>query len=134
MNWWIELSRKHKKICKTLNYIEYFLILASTITGCSSIFAFTSLLGISIGITNSAIELRICAITVGINKYKSITKKREKKHNKIVFLPNSKLNWIKVSISKVLIESNICHGELVSTNNVWKEYDEIKEEIENLMT
>ena len=86
------------------------------------------------GITNSAIQLRICAITVGINKYKSITKKREKKHNKVVFFPNSKLNWIKVSISKVLIDSNIRHGELVLANNVWKEYDEIKEEIENLMT
>ena len=28
------MSRKHKKICKTLNYIEHFLVLASAITGC----------------------------------------------------------------------------------------------------
>ena len=28
------MSRKHKKACKTLNYIENFLILASAITGC----------------------------------------------------------------------------------------------------
>ena len=27
------MSRKHKKICETLNYIEYFLLLASVITG-----------------------------------------------------------------------------------------------------
>ena len=27
------MSRKHKKVCTTLNYIEHFLILASTITG-----------------------------------------------------------------------------------------------------
>ena len=26
------ISEKHKKVCTTLNYIEYFLILASTIT------------------------------------------------------------------------------------------------------
>ena len=26
------MSRKHKKVCATLNYIELFLILASTIT------------------------------------------------------------------------------------------------------
>ena len=34
------MSRKHKKICKSLNYIKQFLILASTITGCTSISAF----------------------------------------------------------------------------------------------
>ena len=39
-------SRKHKKICTSINYIEHFLILASTTTGCISIFAFASLLGI----------------------------------------------------------------------------------------
>ena len=33
------MSRKHKKVCTTLNYIEHFLILASTITGCISISA-----------------------------------------------------------------------------------------------
>ena len=31
------MSRKHKKICITLNYIKHFLILASIITGCISI-------------------------------------------------------------------------------------------------
>ena len=44
------MSRKHKTICTTLNYIEHFLILASTITGCISISAFASLVGIPIGI------------------------------------------------------------------------------------
>ena len=28
------MSRKHKKVCTTLNYIENFLILPSAITGC----------------------------------------------------------------------------------------------------
>ena len=69
------ISKKHKKVCRTLNYIEHFLILASTITGCVSISAFASLVGIPIGITSSAIGLNICAITAGIKKYKSIIKK-----------------------------------------------------------
>ena len=80
------MSRKHKKVCTTLNYIEHFLILASTITGCVSISAFASLIGIPIGITSSAIGLKICAITAGIKKYKSIIKKKKKKHDKIVLL------------------------------------------------
>ena len=128
------MSRKHKKVCITLNYIEHFLILASTITGCISISAFVSLLGIPIGITNSAIGLKICAITVGIKKFKSIIKKKKKKHDKIVLLAKSKLNSIEVLISKALIDSVISHDEFVLINNVLKEYNEMKEEIKNLKT
>ena len=66
------MSKKRKKVCTTLIYTEHFLILASTITGHISISVFTSLIGIPIGITRSAIGLKICAITAGIKKYKSI--------------------------------------------------------------
>ena len=75
------MSKKHKKVCITLNYIEHFLILASLVTECISISAFASLIGIPIGITSSAIGLKICAITVGIKRYKSIIKKTKKKHD-----------------------------------------------------
>ena len=40
------MSKKHKKVYLTLNYIEDFLVLASRITGCVSISAFASLVGI----------------------------------------------------------------------------------------
>ena len=36
------ISKKNKKVCRTLNYIEYLLILASTVTGYVSIFSFDS--------------------------------------------------------------------------------------------
>ena len=72
------MSKKHKKICTTLNHIEHFLVLASTITGYVSISAFASLIGIPIRITSSAIELKICAITAGIKNYKSIIKKKKR--------------------------------------------------------
>ena len=62
------MNKKHKKICTTLNYIEHYLTLASTITGCVSISAFASLIGIPIGVTSSAIELKTCPITTGIKK------------------------------------------------------------------
>ena len=57
------MSRKHKKVCTALNNIEHFLISASAITGCILISAFASLLDIPIGITCSAMGLKICAIT-----------------------------------------------------------------------
>ena len=128
------MSKKHKKVCTTLNYIEHFLILGSTITGCVSISAFASLVGIPIGIASSTIGLKICVITAGIKKYKSIIKKKKKKHDKIVLLAKSKLNSIEVLISKALIDSVISHDEFVLINNVLKEYNEMKEEIKNLKT
>ena len=85
------MNKKHKKICTTLNYIKHFLILSSYITGYDSISAFSSLIGTPIRITSSAIGLRICKITAGIKKYKSIIKKKKKKYDKIVLLAKSKL-------------------------------------------
>ena len=52
------MSKKHKKVCTTLNYIECFLILASIITECILISVFASVVGIPIGITSSAIRLK----------------------------------------------------------------------------
>ena len=63
------MSRKHKKVCATPNYIEDFLLLASAFTRCISISAFTSLIGIAIGITSFAIGLKMCTIAAGIKKY-----------------------------------------------------------------
>ena len=67
------MSKKHKKVCTTLNYTEHFRILSSRITGCISISAFASLLGILIGIMSSAVGWKIRAIAgAGTKKYKSI--------------------------------------------------------------
>ena len=102
------MSRKHKKVCTTLSYIKNFLILVSTITGCISIY--------------------------GFNFYKSIIKKKKKKHDKIVLLAKSKLNSIKVLISKTLINSSNSHDEFVLIDNVLNEYDDMTQKIRNFKT
>ena len=56
------MSKEGKRVSTTLNYIEHFFILASTVTGCISISAFASLIGIPLGIASSVIGLKICAI------------------------------------------------------------------------
>ena len=53
------MSKKHKKVCTTLSYIEHFLILGFTITAFVSISAFASLVGIPIKIVSFAIELKV---------------------------------------------------------------------------
>ena len=79
------MSKKHKKVCTTINYIEHF-ILVSVVTGCISISAFASLFCIPIGIKIYVIGLKICAITAEMEKYEVIIKKKKKNHNKIVLL------------------------------------------------
>ena len=69
------MSKNPKQVCTTLNHIECFLILVSIVTGCISVSAFASLLVIPIGISSSAVRLKICAKTPGNRKYKSIIKK-----------------------------------------------------------
>ena len=90
------------------------------------------MIGISIGITSSAIELKICAITAEIKKDKSIIKKKKKNREEIVFLAKFKLYKIEVLIYKALIDSVISHDETVSINSVVKEYSEMKDKIKNL--
>ena len=52
----------------------------------------------------------------------------------MALLAKSKLNTIKVLISKVFIDSNISHDELVLISNVLKEYGNLKEEVKSLIT
>ena len=83
-----------------MNYINHLIIVISTIIG-----------------------LKICVITAGTKKYKSIIKKKKKNHDKTVLLVKSKLSSIDVLISKALINLNISHDELlVLINNVLKEF------------
>ena len=72
------MRKKHKKVWTTLIYIQHFLMLVSAVTGCISISAFASLVDIPIRITSSAIGLKICELTAGIKKYKSIIKNKKK--------------------------------------------------------
>ena len=129
------MSKKEKRVCPTHNYVENFLILASTSTRCIWSSAYTSLVFLFGRTTSSATELNIFAKTSGIRKYKSKIKKKKKKHDKIVMLAKSKLIRIEFFVCKaLLVDSNISHGhdKFVLINNVLKEHGDIKEEIKNL--
>ena len=88
------MSKKHKKVCRVLNYIDHLLFVISTITGCVSISAFASLVGIPIGIAFSI----------------------------IIKLAKSKLNSMEVLISTALIDLHFIHDEFVLINNVLKNF------------
>ena len=93
--------------------------------------AFASLIGIALGIASSTIGLKVYVINAGIKMHVSIIKKKRKKHDKIISLAKSRLNSIKVLISKALIDWNISHDEFVLISNMLKEFYDMKEEIKS---
>ena len=63
-----------------------------------------------VGIAGSSLTL--FTIGTGINKsLLKVTKKRKKKHNKIIALAKSKLNMIDTLLSSALNDSKISHEE-----------------------
>ena len=116
------MSKKPKKICTSLNYIEHFLILGFAIT--EFLLLLFQLVQELRGITSSTI-----VITATIKKYQSIIKKKKKKHDKTVLLPKSKLNNIEVLFYKALFDSFISHDEFFLIKCMLKEYNEMKKEI-----
>ena len=64
-------------------------------------FKFCFLLDISIGIMSFERRWKICAVATGIKKYKSIITKKEKKHDEIVLLGESKLNSTEILNLKI---------------------------------
>ena len=79
-------------------------------------------------------KIKIFYKTAGIKGYKSIIKKKRKKHDKIVLLAKPKLNGIEFLISKALFDSNLSHDEFIFINHVLEKYDDMKKEIKNLKT
>ena len=127
------MSNKNKKVCTTLNYVEHFLTLIFAVTVCISISAFPSLIDISKGIMSYKIGLNICAIIARIKKYKSIIRKKKKKHYKIVLLAKTNLDCIKGLISRSLTDSYI-ERNYYHLIDVLRKYDYMKEEINKLET
>ena len=71
------MSEVYKKKYKHWNNVELLIISVSAVTGCVPISEFTSLVCVPIGITSSAVGIKICEITAEIKKDKSIMKKKK---------------------------------------------------------
>ena len=74
----------------------------------------------------SVIGLVICTIIARIKKYKSIIKKRKKKHNEIALLAKATLDCIKGSTSSSLTDP-YTERDYYFLINLLREYDNMKE-------
>ena len=97
----------------TFDYIDKILIILSATTGGISIISFTTTIGAPVGIASASFTL-IFSITTGIiEKLLDITRKKKKKHDKILMLAESKLNSIETLMSQALSHLDISHEEFI---------------------
>ena len=107
------------------------LIVLSATTGAVSIISFTSIVGAPVGISSAGYTL-IFSLTTGIiKKLLSITRNKEKKHDKILMLAKSKLNSIETLVSQALIDVEISHEEFVTILIERDMYKKMKENLKN---
>ena len=103
-----------------------------TLFGTLNIASHATVIGIPVGITGAFLTL-IFTISTGINKsLLQFTKKKKKKHNKIMALAKNKLNMIDTLLSSALNDSKISHEEFSDIINEKNMYENIKENIKDI--
>ena len=124
-------SQKLNKYITTFDYIDKILIVLSATTGGVSIISFTSIIGAPVGIASASFTL-IFSLTTGIvKKLLDITRKKKKKHDKILMLAKSKFNSIDTLISQALIDMDISHEEFITILKEKDRYEMMKENLKN---
>ena len=130
-----ERKDKIKKLSKYLvsfDFLDKIFIALSASFSTLSIASYASVVGTPAGIAGSSLTL-IFTIGKGISKsLLKVTKKRKKKHNKIIALAKNKLNTIDTLLSSARNDSKISHEEFNNITNEANIYENSKENIKEL--
>ena len=126
-----DIIKKLNKYLVSFDYVDKIFITLSASFGTLSIASYASVVGIPTGITGASLTL-VFTIGTGISKsLLKLTKKRKKKHNKIIVLAKNKLNTIYTLLSSALNDSEISHEEFTNIINEGNIYENIKENIKS---
>ena len=113
----------------SFDYLDKIFIALSALFSTLSIASYATVVGLPVGIAGSSLTL-IFTVGTGINKsLLRMTKKRKKKHNKIIALAKSKLNTIDTLLSNALNDSKISHEEFTNIITEKNIHENIKENI-----
>ena len=124
-----DIIKKLNKYLVRFDYLDKIFITLSASFGTLSIASYASVVVTPAGIAGSSLTL-IFTIGTGISKsLLKVTKKRKKKHNKIIALAKNKLNTIDTLLSSTLNDSGISHEEFSNIITEANIYENIKENI-----
>ena len=120
-------SQKLNKYVTTFDYIDKILSVLSATTGGVSLISFTSIIGAPVEIGSASFTL-IFSLTTGIvKKLLSITRKKKKRHDKILMLAKSKFSSIDTLISQALVDMDISHEEFITILKEKDRYEMMKD-------
>ena len=106
-----DIIKKISKYIVAFEYADKVFITLSASFSTLNIASYATVVGITAGIAGASLTL-IFTVTTGIVKtLLNITRKKKKKHNKIIALARCKLNIIENLISQALIDFEITHEE-----------------------
>ena len=126
-----DIGKKLNKYIVSFDYLDKIFITLSASFGTLSIASQATVIGIPAGITGTSLTL-IFTIGTGISKsLLKVTKKRKKKHNKIIALAKIKLNRIDALLSSALNDCKISHEDFTNIITEKNIYENIKENIKN---
>ena len=127
-----DIIKKLNKYLVSFDYLDKISITLSASFGTLSIVSYALVVGTPAGITRASLIL-VFTISAGISKsLLKLTKKRKKKHNKIIVLAKNKLNMIDTLLSSALNDSKISQEEFTNIINEANIYENIKENIKEL--
>ena len=125
------MQSKLKKYATTFDYIDKILNVLRVTTGGGPIISFTSIIGAPVGIARASCTLIFSLTTEIVKKLLDITRKKKKKHDKILVLAKSKFNSIDTLISQALIDMDISHEEFITILKEKDRYEMMKDNLRN---
>ena len=127
-----DIVKKIRQYIVAFDYADKVFITLSASFGTLSIASYATIVGIPVGIAGASVTL-IFAITTGVVKtLLNITRKTNKKHNKIIALARSKVNIIENLISQALIDFEITHEEFSKIIYEKNNYEQIIDNIRSV--
>ena len=125
------LAKKIQRFNTITSVLDTSLITTTAITGGISIAAFASGIGLPIGITLSATSLLLSLATTITRKTVGIFTVKQKKHEAIKLLAQSKLDSISDTISQAMQDENISPQEFHKILQETEKYRKLKADLRN---
>ena len=124
-------SQKLNKYITAFDYIDKMLVVLSATSGGVSNISFVSVIGAPVGIASASFALFFSLTTGIVKKLLDITRKKRKKHDKILMLAKSKFNSTYTLISQALIDMDISHEEFITILKEKDRYEMMKDNLRN---
>ena len=126
-----DIIKKISKYIVAFDYADKVFITLSASFGTLSIGSYATVVGILARIAGASLTLIFTVTAAVVKTLLNMTRKKKKKHNKIIALARSKLNIIENLISQALIDFEITHEEFSKIIYEKNNYEQIIDNISN---